>query len=346
MAVTQKLFGKTKQGEEVFLYSIKNANGVVAEVSSFGAILVNLFVPDKNGKLEDIVLGYDKLEDYFENGSFFGATVGPSANRIANAKFTIDGVTYQLAVNDNQNNLHSDIEHGYHKCLFKADVLENGVTFSKTDTDGNMGFPGNKMVEVTYTLSDDNALQISYHVTSDKKTTINMTNHSYFNLAGHHAGAIYDHKLWIKASRYTPVVAGAIPTGELAPVAGTVFDFTVPKTVGKDINADCEQLKLVKGYDHNFIIDDYDGELQLIAKVTEEESGRCMEVYTDLPGVQFYAGNCIEPTVGKQNASYGARSGLCLETQLFPNSVNEETFPDAIYGPDREYRSTTIYKFV
>lgn len=346
MSVTQKVFGKTKQGEEVFLYSIKNTKGITAEVTNYGAILVNLFVPDKNGNVEDIVLGYDKVEDYFENGCFFGATIGPNANRIANAKFSIDGVTYQLAVNDNQNNLHSDAELGYHKCLFNAKVLENGVTFTKTDVDGNMGFPGNKTIEVTYTLSEENELQISYFVTSDKKTVINMTNHSYFNLAGHKAAPVYDHKLWIKASRYTPVVAGAIPTGELAPVAGTVFDFTTEKKVGQDINADCEQLKLVKGYDHNFVVDDYNGQLQLIAKVTEETSGRSMEVYTDLPGVQFYAGNCITPHTGKENTPYGVRSGLCLETQVFPNSANEASFPDTVFGPGNDYKTTTIYKFV
>lgn len=346
MSVTKKLFGKTPQGEEVFLYSIKNANGVTAEVTSYGAILVNLLVPDKKGQVEDIVLGYDRLEDYFANGCFFGATIGPNANRIADAKFTIDGVAYQLAVNDNQNNLHSDANLGYHKCLFDAEVLENGVAFSKTDADGNMGFPGNKTIRVTYTLSDDNELQISYFATSDKKTVINMTNHSYFNLAGHKAEPIYNHKLWIKASHYTPVVAGAIPTGEIAPVKETVFDFTTEKKIGQDIHADCEQLKLVQGYDHNFVIDDYNGEMQLIARVTEENSGRCMEVYTDLPCVQFYAGNCITPQKGKENADYDARSGLCLETQVFPNSVNEASFPNTIFGEGKEYQTTTIYKFV
>lgn len=346
MAVTKKDFGKTKEGKVVSLYSIQNANGVKAEVTDFGAILVNLFVPDSKGNIADVVLGYDKVEGYFTNDSFFGATVGPSANRIANATFTVDGHKCQLAVNDGVNNLHSDENLGYHKRLWQATENDNSVIFELEDADGNMGFPGNKKACVTYTLTEENELKISYHVTSDKNTLINMTNHSYFNLAGHNAGNILEHKMQILASKYTPVVAGAIPTGELAAVAGTPFDFTTPEVVGARIEADDEQLHLVQGYDHNWVVDNYDGSLRKIAEVSEPTTGRSMQVYTDLPGVQFYAGNCITPQIGKGGASYGKRSGLCLETQAFPNSVNEPAFPDVIYGPERDYDTTTVYRFV
>lgn len=345
MSVTEKNFGKNQKGQDVTLYSIENKNGMTVQVMDFGAILVNLLVPDKNGKKDDVVLGYDKIEDYYVNGSYFGATVGPNANRIADAKFVIDGTTYNLAVNDGPNNLHSDIELGYHKQMFDATVSDNSVTFSFKDKDGNMGFPGNKNVSVKYTLTDENELKIEYNVTSDKNTLINMTNHSYFNLAGHASGSILNHKLTICASSYTPVVQGAIPTGEIAKVAGTPFDFTTPEYVGTRIEEDNEQLKLVHGYDHNWVLDNYDGTVRKVAEVTEETSGRKMEVFTDQPGIQFYAGNCIEPHTGKQGASYTPRTGLALETQVFPNSVNQDNFPDCIYGPGKDYKTTTIYKF-
>lgn len=346
MAVHAENFGTTKDGKVIQLFTLENKAGMKAQVMTYGAILVRLFVPNKAGKVDDVVLGFDHLEDYFENGSFFGATIGPSANRIKDAKFVIDGTTYQLDVNDGANNLHSQFELGYHKQVWDAKNTENSVIFSLESADGVMGFPGNKKISVTYTLTEDNELQIHYQGTSDKKTVLNMTNHSYFNLGGHKAKEIYDEKMWIKASHYTPVVAGAIPTGEIASVTGTPMDFTTAKAVGKEINADCEQLKLVQGYDHNWVVDDYTGEVQLIAKVTDEEAGREMEVYSDLPGVQFYAGNCIAPIVGKEGEKYGPRKALCLETQYFPNSANDTHFPQPIFGAGKEYSTTTIYKFV
>ena len=257
----------------------------------------------------------------------------------------IDGTKYQLAVNDGTNNLHSDENQGYHKRLWDAQAGENYVTFSLEDKDGSMGFPGNKKVQVTYTLTDENELKLDYNVTSDKKTLINMTNHSYFNLAGHNADNIEAHRLSINASHYTPVFERLIPTGELAEVEGTPFDFRVMKAVGDDIEADDIQLKYGQGYDHNFVLDGYDGTLRKAASVEEPTSGRKMDVYTDQPGIQFYAGNCIAPENGKEGAVYGKRSGLCLETQCFPDAVNQPQFPDVIYGPERPYRTTTIYKF-
>lgn len=345
MSITKRNFGTDQQGREVTLYTLENANGMKAEVTDLGAILVNLYVPDKNGRLDDVVLGFDSAAGYLKNGSFFGATVGPSANRIGGACFTIDGATYQLDVNDGPNNLHSHMEKGYHKQLWDAQVGENSVTFTITDTDGNMGFPGNKVLQVTYTLDEENGLTLHYHGTSDKKTILNPTNHTYFNLNGHKSGNIEGHELQLLASHYTPVVEGAIPTGEIAEVAGTVMDFTQPKAVGREIRADFRQLLLTQGYDHNWVVDGWDGELRKIAVVTAPESGRRMITYSTLPGVQFYAGNCISPEPGKDGASYDKRSGLCLETQYYPDSIHQPQFPSCVFGEGRDYESTTVYRF-
>lgn len=346
MGMKQESFGKTADGKEVFLYTLENSNGMKAKVTNFGAILVALYVPNKNGKVDDVVLGYDTVKDYEENGSFFGTTVGRNANRIADAKFTIDGVTCQLAVNDGPNNLHSDKALGYHKKIWDADTANNAVKFTYISPDGEMGFPGTLKISVTYTLTDDNALEIYYDGVSDKKTVINLTNHSYFNLSGHNSGKIYDTKLWLACSHYTPVVPGAIPTGEIAPVAGTVMDFTQSTKIGERINEDWDQLTMVQGYDHNWVIDGADGTLKKIAVATDEAAGRTMEVYTDLPGVQFYAGNCIDETVGKGGTVYAARSGFCLETQYYPNSANDTRFPQPIFDAGQPYQTTTVYKFV
>ncbi len=243
MGVIKEKFGVTKDGREVYAYTLSNANGMSAKIIDYGAILVSLMVPDQNGVAEDVVLGYDSMEGYFANGSFFGATIGPSANRIGGASFEIDGTTYEIDDNDGGNNLHSHKENGYHKQLWTASAGTDSVTFTLEGRDGEMGFPGNKKVSVTYSLSEDNALKLSYHVSADKNTIVNMTNHTYFNLAGHKAGKIEDHLLRLAASCYTPTVPGSIPTGEIAPVAGTPFDFTEKKPIGQDINADFEQLK-------------------------------------------------------------------------------------------------------
>ncbi|MCI8946581.1 MAG: galactose mutarotase [Lachnospiraceae bacterium] len=342
----KRVFGTTKDGKEVFLYTLENKNGMKAEVTDFGAILVNLFVPDKNGTLQDVTLGYDQVADYEANGSFFGATIAPNANRIAGASFVIDGVTYQLDVNDGPNNLHSHFDIGGHKRVWEAEPGEGSIRFTVKLPDGEMGFPGNKVCSITYTLTDDNALRLDYHASTDKKTILNLTNHAYFNLAGHDKGLITDHVLMLHAGHYTPVVAGAIPTGEIAPVAGTPLDFTKEKRIGDEIEADFEQLKLVSGYDHNYVIDNWNGELQLAARISEKTTGRTMEVYTDLPGIQFYAGNCIAETTGKGKTVYGKRDGFCLETDYFPNAVNEAAFPSPVYGPEKDYTSVTIYKFI
>lgn len=344
--VTKEFFGKTIDGVEIYKYWIENNKGMKAAVINYGAILVNLFVPDHEGRIDDVVLGYNSLECYFENGSFFGATVGPNANRIGGASFEIDGIRYQLDVNDGANNLHSHMQNGYHKRIWDAEAGEDHVRFSLCDKDGNMGFPGNKEIQVTYTLTDENALEIHYEGSSDRDTVINMTNHTYFNLAGQGKGTIHDHVLTLYASSYTPIIPGAIPTGEIASVEGTPFDFTSGKRIGEEIEADNEQLKMTGGYDHNWVIDDANGKIRKFAEAKEPVCGRCMEVFTDLPGVQFYAGNSITPQTGKGNMKYGPRSGFCLETQYYPDTANKPQFPSCIFGPDRKYDSTTVYKFI
>lgn len=341
--VKTEQFGKTVFGQEIKLFTIENSKGAKAAVTNIGACLVNLVMPDDKGKMDDVILGFDSGEGYLVNGSFFGATVGRSANRIAGAKFEIDGVTYNLDVNDNANNLHSQFDQGFHKQLWKTEIFENAVKFSYREPDGKNGFPGNLDISVTYTLTEDNAIEIHYEGVCDKKTIINATNHTYFNLAGHKAGSIEDTELMLNASNYTPVVAGAIPTGEIATVKGTVMDFTTPKAIGRDINADCEQLKLVQGYDHNYVVDGYDGTRRLIA--VAKAAGRTMEVYSDLPGVQFYAGNCIAAQEGKDGAAYTKRCGFCLETQFYPNSINQEGFIKPIFEKGQKYDTTTVYKF-
>ncbi len=345
MGVEVKSFGKSPEGKELYLYSIKNSKGMQVDLTNVGAVIVRLFVPDKAGNVEDVVLGFDKGEEYFKNGSFFGAVVGPSANRIGGASFEIDGKKYQLAINDGPNNLHSDYAMGYHKQVWSATAADNSVTFSLEDSDGNMGFPGNKKVEVTYSLDEENALTLHYHGTSDKKTVLNPTNHTYFNLDGHGSGNIEGHELCLQASHYTTIVPGAIPTGEIAPVTGTIMDFTTAKAVGKDIREDFGQIKMTGGYDHNWVIDGWDGTLRQFATVKAEKSGRVMKAYTTLPGVQFYAGNAIGPITGKAGVAYGKRQGLCLETQYFPDSIHQPAFPSCIFGGDKEYDSVTVYKF-
>lgn len=343
MGVNVSQFGLTELGKDVKLYTIKNKNGVEIAATNLGAILVKVIVPNDRGEFKDVVMGFDAGEAYLINGSFFGATVGRVANRTAGAKFAVDGVTYNLKVNDNENNLHSDFFKGMHKVLWNAETGEDSVKFSYHSPDMENGFPGNFDVSVTYTLTDDNEVKITYDGVADKKTVINMTNHSYFNLAGHDSGSICGTGLWLKASAFTPVVPGAIPTGEIKPVKDTPFDFTQEKTIGEDINANCQQLLLVKGFDHNFAIDDYNGKSQLIAKASYD--GRVMEVYSDLPGVQFYAGNCIGVCEGKGGAIYGPRQGFCLETQYFPNSANDDRFLMPIFEAGEKYHTETIYKF-
>lgn len=346
MSVIQQDFGMTKNGHKASLYVLENACGMRAAVSDFGALLVKLEVPDGTGKLRDVVLGYDSVQEYEMSTSFFGATVGPVANRTGNAAFTLHGKTYSLAVNDGKNNLHSDLGHGFHKRMWTAQPGENCVTFVLDSPDGDMGFPGNKHCAVTYVLTPENGMEIDYRVSSDADCPINMTNHSYFNLMGQGQGTIESHKLQLDADYFTRADRESIPTGEIVPVAGTPMDFITMRVVGERIDTDYDQLNFAGGYDHNWVLNNYGTGVRKVATLEAPDGGLTMEVFTDLPGVQFYAGNAITPHTGKNGALYQKRFGLCLETQFYPDSVNKPSFPSCIFGPDRPYETTTIFQFV
>lgn len=345
MGVLEEVFGKSPEGQDVMLYTLSNRRGMQVSITNFGATIVKILVPDGRGGLTDVLLGLDTAEEYCRNGSVSAMVVGPHANRIATASFTIDGVTYHLEPNEKGNNLHSHSKNGYQRRLWEASAEENSVTFSLEDNDGSVGFPGNKKIQLTYSLDENNALSLHYHGSSDKRTVLNLTNHAYFNLDGHADGNIENHELWLGASHYTPVGEGTIPTGEIAPVRGTPMDFTVMKRIGDEIDANERQLQLTGGYDHNWVIDGWDGSLRHFATVKAPKSGRSMKVYTTLPGVQFYTGNFISQVRGKEGAVYHRRQGLCLETQYFPDAVHHENFPSCIFGGEKEYDSVTIFRF-
>lgn len=348
MSVTIREFGKLSTGDEISIYHIENSSGAFAEVIPYGAILVKVCVPDKNGTLTDVVLGYDDPSMYEVNGCFFGATIGRNGNRIAKAAFSIDGKEYHLAVNENENNLHSGPD-GFEKKMWDAEIPDgkNAVIFSRVSPDGENGFPGIFTVSVTYELTDDNDLQIHYSGTSTMATVANMTNHSYFNLNGEGSGPVLSQELCIHAACYTPVIDSAsIPTGEIAPVKGTPMDFTESKPIGRDIGENFDQLMYTGGYDHNYVTDHYaPGSIRAIAEAYSEKTGIAMEVTSDLPCVQFYAGNFIGEEQGKNGHVYHARDGFCLETQTEPNSVNQKGFHSPVIKAGEEYKTTTAYRF-
>ncbi len=346
MGTDRKPFGVTKDGKEAFLYTLCNENGLEAAVTDFGAVLVSLYVPDHKGGRRDVVLGYDTLREYEENGAFLGSTVGRHANRIGGAKFTLDGVEYHLAANDNENNLHTDKNHGFHKVMWEGMPVEaaNAVKFTYLSPDGENGFPGNLTMTVTYTLLED-GIQIDYDGVSDKKTVINVTNHSYFNLGGHDSGSIEDERLTLRASGFTEIYPGAIPTGRILPVEGTPMDFRAARRIGDDVDADWEQLTLVGGYDHNWALDTEFGKLEKFAQLEDDRSGITMDVYTNLPGVQVYTANGLTDRKGKGGARYARREAVCLETQYFPNSVNIPTFRQPVFDAGQHCRTTTAYRF-
>ncbi len=348
MAVTVSSFGKAMDGQDLSLYSLKNEKGMEVKVTNLGATLVSVLVPDKKGISRDVVLGHDTAKQYYENGGYFGAVIGRSGNRIANAAFAIDGKTYHLAANDGVNNLHSGPD-GFEKRTFDVtEVTENSIRLHVLDANGQQGYPGAFEAFVTYTLTDENELILHYEAVCDQDTPVNLTNHTYFNLGGHDSGTVLDQELWLSAKEYTPVYdPAAIPTGELASVAGTPMDFTAPKAIGKEIHAPFEQLKFFGGYDHNFVLKHDKGEFALFARVTCPQTGIVLEASTDLPGVQFYTTNTdtLTPGTGKGGASYGRHSGFCLETQYFPNSINQEGFARPLLKAGERFESTTSYRF-
>jgi aldose 1-epimerase len=347
--VGRQSFGTTTAGEAVDLFTLRNSGGMEARVTNYGAIIVSLRVPDRNGALDDVALGFDSLPPYLGSHPFFGALVGRYANRIANATFTIDGETFSLTANSGPNHIHGG-RRGFDKIAWRAEPFQtdtsSGLVFTYTSPHGEEGYPGTLRNTVTYTLTDSNQLIFDYHATTDRPTHVNFTQHSYFNLAGQGRGDIMGHQLTLNASRFTVPGPGLIPTGEIAAVAGTPLDFRRPAPIGARIDQDHEQMRLTRGYDHNFVLDREADGLMLAARVHEPVSGRVLEVYTTEPGIQLYTANFREPGVqGKGGAVYLGRGGFALETQHFPDSPNQPAFPSTLLRPGEEYRSRTVYRF-
>ncbi|CAE7243193.1 mro [Symbiodinium sp. KB8] len=347
-AIEKTSFGKLSNGKEVHEYTLRNKNGMEVSIITYGGIIRSLLVPDKDGRLADVVLGYDDLQGYLDENPYFGAIVGRYGNRIAKGRFYLDGEEYQLATNNGENHLHGGVM-GFDKVLWKAVPLKDdaGVALKLTylSVDMEEGYPGNLDVSVIYRLTEDNELVIEYEATTDKKTILNLTSHSYFNLSGEHSD-ILSHQLQLNAANYLPVDETLIP-GEVSSVADTPFDFTQLKTIGRDIEQEHIQLKNGGGFDHCWILDPSADVLKLAATLTDPRSGRKMEVYTTEPGIQFYSGNFLDGTItGKQDKTYQRRHGLCLETQHFPDSPNRPDFPSTVLSPGEVYQTRTIYKFL
>ncbi len=350
MSVEITDFGKCSNDSVARLFTLTNSNNVTVKLTNYGAVLVSLFVPDKNGNIADVVLGFDSIDKYETNDiCYFGSTVGRNSNRVKDAKFMLNGITYNLDKNErNKNNLHSGFN-PYNERLWDYTVNENdnSVSFNLISPDGDQGFPGEFRVTVTYTLTNNNELKIEYSGKSNKDTVANMTNHSYFNLNGHNSGTAMNQDLYINADKFIEVDDELIPTGNFINVENTPLDFRVSKKLSQDINKDCKELTLAGGYDHSFLINKSTNGIEKIATLSDETSGRKMDVYTDCKAVQFYAGNFIEnnTVVGKENCLYKNRSGICLETGFLPNSINEPNFDSPVLKAGEEYKTTTIYKF-
>jgi aldose 1-epimerase len=345
--VTRQPFGKVPDGTAVDVFTLTNRNGVEIKAISYGAIITAIRVPDRAGALADIVHGYDTLGEYLKRHPYFGAIVGRYGNRIGKAQFTLNGQTYKLAANDGPNHLHGGVN-GFDRFVWQAEPLPkgSGVVFSRTSPDGEEGYPGTLKVRVTYTLTDANELAVDYEATTDKPTPVNLTQHSYWNLSGHAAGDILAHELTLYADRYTPVDSTLIPTGELAPVEGTPFDFRKSTAIGARIDQAHEQLKFGRGYDHNWVLTRNGAGLRPAARVVDPRGGRTLTVATTEPGVQFYTGNFLDGSgAGKGGVVYKHRTAFCLETQHFPDSPNKPNFPSTILKPGQTYRSTTVFTF-
>ena len=343
-------YGSLPGGEEVTLYTLENSHGLVLKVIDYGLIVTELHVPDRNGRMEDIVLGYDRLEDYLIETPYFGAIVGRYGNRIGEGRFSLDGETYQLTINDGDNHLHGGAT-GFDKVLWSGtpsvDDDAASVSFTYLSADGEEGYPGTLKATVVYSLNDDNEFVISYEATTDKPTVVNLTHHSYFNLRGQGKGSIAGHELTINADHFTPVDAGLIPTGELAPVEGTPMDFRKARPIGSRIEVPYPQLAYGGGYDHNWVLNE-NGEMQMnfAARLYDPDSGRELQIWTEEPGIQFYSGNFLDGSLkGKDGAVYHFRYGLCLETQHFPDSPNKPEWPSTRLDPGETYRTKTIHRF-
>jgi aldose 1-epimerase len=349
MKILKETFGNLG-GKNVDIYTLKNANGIEIKITNYGGIVTSIRLPDREGRFDDVALGYDNLQDYVDNNPYFGCIVGRYGNRIGNAKFTLGEEEYTLNKNDGENSLHGGLK-GFDKVLWDAEpVIGEGrqsLKLTYLSKDGEEGFPGNLSVTVTYTLTDDNSFIIDYLATTDQATVVNLTNHTYWNLAGEGSGDILNHQLMLNASAFTPVDQGLITTGGFWSVENTPMDFSKPVAVGERIDSDYEQLKFGKGYDHNWVLNSTDiDNPALAATVHEPVSGRVMEIYTIEPGIQFYSGNFLDGSItGKSGKAYGFRSGLCLETQHYPDSPNKPGFPSVVLNPGETYKTTTIHKF-
>ena len=345
--IREESFKGVHNGKPTGLFTLRNKNGLVAQITNYGAIIVSIFVPDRKGNFTDIVQGYDNISDYISgNSPYMGAVCGRCANRIAGGKFSLAGKQYSLAVNNGPNHLHGGIK-GFNKVVWHVvDASKSGIKMEYFSVDGEEGYPGNLKISVTYTLTDANELRTEYYATTDKTTVVNLAGHSYFNLAGEGSGRVYDQELMINGKFYTPTDETNIPTGEILSVKGTPLDFTSPKKIGQDIDKEDEQLKFGAGYDHNWVLDHRTGTMGLAATAHDPFSGRVMEVYTTQPGVQLYTANWIDGEKGKGGKKYGRRWAFCLETQHFPDAINKPHFPSTILNPGEEYKHTCMYKFL
>jgi aldose 1-epimerase len=343
MSVDKTEYGKSADGKTVELFVLTNGKGMTAKVMTYGAILVELHAPDRQGASKDIALGFDNLDRYIKGNPLFGATVGRFANRIGGAQFTLNGKTYSLAKNNGKNHIHGGLK-GFDKQPWKGESFQTdkgaGVKLSYLSVDGEEGYPGNLKVTVTYTLTADNELRIDYTATTDQDTPVNLTNHSYFNLGGADSGDVLGHELQLFADNYTPADDGLIPTGEIAPVNGTPLDFTKPTTIGARI----QELSKTSGYDHNYVLNSGGKSLALAARVYEPKSGRVLEAFTTEPGVQLYTGNHLWKLAAKNRAVYNKHQGFCLETQHYPDSINKPNFPSPVVKAGETYRSATVFK--
>lgn len=348
MAIEKKLFGTMPNGEEVYIYTLKNSKGMTVEISTYGGTIVSTKVPDKDGKFLDIMLGYDTLDGYLKGTKFYGALIGRFGNRIQYGKFTLNGNEYQLAQNDGENHLHGGPK-GFDKVVWTAKIIEdkaNNLELSYLSPDGEEGYPGNLTVKVNYVLTEDNALEINYSATTDADTVVNLTNHAYFNLSGHSHGDVLKQKLMINADKFTVNDKYSIPTGEIKEVAGTPMDFRTLTPICQNIDSDYEQILFGNGFDHNWVLNTNGSDSTKAAQAIAEDTGIVMDVYTTTPGVQFYSGNFIDGAeTGKENTVYQIRNGFCLETQFFPNSINCSNFASPILKSGEEYKQKTVYKF-
>jgi aldose 1-epimerase len=350
MNIIREKFCDGQDQKDLEIFTLSNNNGIKVKITNLGGIVISIFVPDKNGNYQDVVLGYDKLKDYLINKPYFGAIIGRHANRIEGSCFEISGAEYHVEKNEGKNHIHGGTK-GFHKVIWDAQIVEEDynecLQLTYLSKDGEENYPGNLKVTVTYSLTYDNALKIDYYAVSDKDTVINLTNHAYFNLSGHGAGDISKHHLKIYADKFTPINEECLPTGEIIEVKDTPMDFTSMKTIGAGFSSEDTQIKNGGGYDHNFILNVPEEKLKLAAEVYDPESGRFMEVYTTKPGIQFYSGNnLVNVGIGKDNVHYKRRGGLCLEAQYFPNSLKHKHFPSPVFSAGQEYRHTTIYKFL